>query len=77
MCDKSPEEIVLQVPLQTLPHFTETAIGAIQAGWARFWAEDPVSRPLWDELIRVFLDYHVALLDKASGRLAAIGLTAP
>ncbi|MDO4575678.1 MAG: hypothetical protein Q4D98_10755 [Planctomycetia bacterium] len=59
------------------PHLQTLAVQAIQAGWSRFWTEDPVSRPLWPEIVQCFLPYHFGIVEKATGRLAAVGLTVP
>lgn len=48
-----------------------------QAGWTRFLLEDPVSWPLWPELLADFPDFHFAICEPATGRIMAAGMTAP
>ena len=48
-----------------------------QAGWTRFLVEDPVSWPLWPEILKAFPDFHFAFLDPDSGRIMAAGMTVP
>lgn len=59
------------------PALLDEALGVIQAGWGRFWVEDPVSKPLWSDLIPCFADFHFGLLDVRTNQLAGVGLTAP
>ncbi|MDO4628882.1 MAG: GNAT family N-acetyltransferase [Planctomycetia bacterium] len=55
----------------------EEIITLVRAGWTRFLAEDPVSWPLWPEILAEFPDFHFALLEPETKQLMAAGMTVP
>ena len=72
----SPEALLIRTTAED-PSLGPEILKLFQAGWIRFLLEDPVSWPLWPELLTAFPDFHFALLEPESGRIMAAGMTVP
>ncbi|MDO4569721.1 MAG: hypothetical protein Q4D38_05010 [Planctomycetia bacterium] len=55
----------------------EKILDVILRGWTRFLVEDPVSRPLWNDIFECFPEFHFGISSPDGRDLAAVGMTAP
>lgn len=60
-----------------MPELGAEILKVFRAGWTRFLLEDPVSFPLWPEILKAFPDFHFAILEPGTHRLMAAGMTVP
>jgi GNAT superfamily N-acetyltransferase len=60
-----------------LPDYRDRAGDIAEASWPEFMLHDPIANENWHELFDRFSEYQFALLDKESGRMAAMGNSLP